>query len=223
MHGRYILDLHVTFLWTTCSYGGCLSHWRCAPLHFFCIEIVRETMWMLRSTTAGPIVVVYVLVVVSPGNFLLNAWKHFHIDPFEPLHSPMRLLYRRLYNTCCITWDLIGHSIWRTCSSLIFGHHHADGDITVLKIAKVYDSCTAYETVIIICCTYIPKQSTLVYSSNGGPLLLCTCWPLSKSSHRKTRGGRNQNSNTESILGSTARPWYPSTLNLNPTSNALRP
>jgi hypothetical protein len=46
-------------------------------------------MWMLRSTTAGPIVVVYVLVVVvSPDNFLLNARKRFHIDPFEPLHSP---------------------------------------------------------------------------------------------------------------------------------------
>jgi hypothetical protein len=48
---------------------------------------------MLRSTTVGPRVV-YV-VDVSPGNFL-NAWKSFHADRYERVHSPMRLLYRCL-------------------------------------------------------------------------------------------------------------------------------
>jgi hypothetical protein len=48
---------------------------------------------MLRSTTVGPRVV-YV-VDVAPGNFL-NAWKSFHADRYEPVHSPMRLLYRCL-------------------------------------------------------------------------------------------------------------------------------
>jgi hypothetical protein len=49
---------------------------------------------MLRSTTVGPRVV-YV-VDVAPGNFL-NAWKRFHADRYEPVHSsPMRLLYRCL-------------------------------------------------------------------------------------------------------------------------------
>jgi hypothetical protein len=45
---------------------------------------------MLRSTTVGPSVV-YV-VDVAPGK-LLNAWKSFHADSYEPVHSPMRLLY----------------------------------------------------------------------------------------------------------------------------------
>jgi hypothetical protein len=45
---------------------------------------------LLRSTTVGPRVV-YV-VDVSSGNFL-NAWKRFHFDHYERVHSPMRLLY----------------------------------------------------------------------------------------------------------------------------------
>jgi hypothetical protein len=48
---------------------------------------------MLMSTTVGPRVV-YV-VDVAPGIFL-NAWKSFHADRYEPVHSPMRLLYRCL-------------------------------------------------------------------------------------------------------------------------------
>jgi hypothetical protein len=48
---------------------------------------------MLRSTTVGPRVV-YV-VDVAPGSFL-NAWKSFHADRYEPVHSPMRLLYQCL-------------------------------------------------------------------------------------------------------------------------------
>jgi hypothetical protein len=45
---------------------------------------------LLRSTTVGPSVV-YV-VDVAPGNFL-NAWQSFQADRYEPVHSPMRLLY----------------------------------------------------------------------------------------------------------------------------------
>jgi hypothetical protein len=50
---------------------------------------------MLRSTTVGPRVV-YVVDVTPAGNFL-NAWKSFHADRYERVHSPMRLLYRFLY------------------------------------------------------------------------------------------------------------------------------
>jgi hypothetical protein len=49
---------------------------------------------MLRSTAVGPRVVY--MVDVAPGNFL-NAWKRFHADRYERVHSPMRLLYRCLY------------------------------------------------------------------------------------------------------------------------------
>jgi hypothetical protein len=49
---------------------------------------------MLRSTTVGPRVV-YVADVAPAGNFL-NAWKSFHADRYERVHSPMRLLYRCL-------------------------------------------------------------------------------------------------------------------------------
>jgi hypothetical protein len=51
-------------------------------------------LMLVRSTTVGPRVV-YV-VDVAPGNFL-NAWKIFHADRYERVHSPMRLLYRCLY------------------------------------------------------------------------------------------------------------------------------